>query len=108
MNKQWILNRIDELRTERNLTKNALNEDANFCTGMIYQWYNTSRYPSLPKLAEICSVMGVSLSQFFAESNEEQLTAKQAELVSLIKDFSNDELDLVITLVKNLIKLKNQ
>jgi len=65
MDKNTILKRIEKYRKEKGLTKNELNNLAGFSTGMIYQWYNTPRMPTLAAIENICKVFDISLSEFF-------------------------------------------
>lgn len=73
MDKDAILDRIEKYRNERGLTKGQLNDLAGFSSGMIYQWDNTSRKPTLAAIESICKAFGISLSEFFSEDIEETL-----------------------------------
>jgi len=70
MDKNTILERIEKYRKEKGLTKNELNDLAGFSTGMIYQWYNTPRMPTLAAIENICKVFDISVSEFFYEEKE--------------------------------------
>ena len=70
MDKKLILMRIEQLMTEKGITKYQLRENAEI-SSTIYQWKKNAtrdkfRVPSLRSIEKICDYLDVSLSYFFA------------------------------------------
>lgn len=96
MEKVNILNRIEELRKEKNWTRNELAQNAGLSSGMIYQWYNSPRIPSLKTVEELCQALDISLSFFFADNQSEKITAKQNKLMQVARKLSEKQIDTLI------------
>ena len=78
-----ILKKITELRIERNWTEYELAERSELTQSTISSWYRKSLIPSIPSLERICNAFGITLSQFFLESDcfSEQLSKEQVEIL---------------------------
>ena len=78
-----ILQRITELRTQRDWSEYRLAEYSGGAQSIISSWYQKSYLPSIVSLERICAALGISLSQFFAEAGSEPvpLTAEQRRLL---------------------------
>lgn len=64
------MRRVDALRKERGWSKCKLNDEAGFSAGMIYQWYNTSRMPTVHHIEMICKAYNITLAEFFADDGD--------------------------------------
>ena len=60
--------------------------------------------PSLITLEKIYTALGVTLSQFFQESNSENLTEKQKEVLRRWNDLSTNEQEIVMSMLRGLQK----
>lgn len=60
--------------------------------------------PSLITLEKICTALGVTLSQFFQESNSENLTEKQKEVLGIWNDLNTNEQETVMSMLRGLRK----
>ena len=78
-----ILKKITELRIERNWTEYELAERSELTQSTISSWYRKNLIPSIPSLERICNACGITLSQFFLESEcfSEQLSKEQVEIL---------------------------
>ena len=78
-----ILRKITELRLERNWTEYELAERSELTQSTISSWYRKNLIPSIPSLERICNAFGITLSQFFLESDcfSEQLSKEQVEIL---------------------------
>lgn len=78
-----ILKKITELRIERNWTEYELAERSELTQSTISSWYRKNLIPSIPSLERICNAFGITLSQFFLESDcfSEQLSKEQVEIL---------------------------
>lgn len=111
MDKKLVIKRIDELIEEKRITSYVLKENAEL-SSIIYQWRKNStrdatRSPSLRSIEKVCSFFGVSLSYFFAFDIDEQKEIKHRDLVDLIETLSNDEVDILTSLIVLLKKKQN-
>ena len=55
-------------------------------------------------LEKIYTALGVTLSQFFQESNSENLTEKQKEVLRRWNDLSTNEQEIVMSMLRGLQK----
>ena len=55
-------------------------------------------------LEKIGTALGVTLSQFFQESNSENLTEKQKEVLRRWNDLSTNEQEIVMSMLRGLQK----
>lgn len=106
MDKETILNRIDELMREKGITQYQLKENADIST-TIYQWRKNAtrdknRIPSLRSIEKICEYFEISLSYFFAFDSNTQRELKNNRVGEMIKDLSDEQLKIIELLIKEL------
>ncbi len=65
-----VLERILELRIERNWSEYKLSEESGIAQTTISSWFRKNIYPSIPSLEKICKAYNISLAQFFNFDNE--------------------------------------
>ena len=104
MDKKIILKRIDDLMLEKGVSKYQIQENADI-SSTIYQWRKNAtrdrdRTQSLRSIEKICNYFEVSLAYFFAMGEAEQRTAKQRDIMDLIKNLSNEQLTILEKLIK--------
>jgi len=87
-------NRIKELRIEMNLKPKDLAEKTNLDPSQIYKIESGRAKPSLDALVRICNSLGVSLSEFFSNT-EVKLSAEQRELLENSKFLTEDQINLL-------------
>lgn len=77
-----ILREIDRLRMKRGWSERELACRSGLRQSTISGCYRERRNPTIAVLAKICSGLGVTLSQFFAEPGDPiSLTAEQKEML---------------------------
>lgn len=78
-----ILEKITQLRLERNWSEYQLAEKSGLTQSTISSWYRKNMLPTIPSLSKICDAFGISLSQFFLEDNNYtvQITEQQQRLL---------------------------
>jgi len=65
-----ILNKIKDLRDKRGWSNYRLAKEAEMSEGALNNLFRLNHQPTIPTLIAICSGLGISLSQFFAEGGE--------------------------------------
>ena len=64
-----ILEKITELRKERNWTEYELARNSGLTQSTISTWYRKGQIPTIQTLDKVCQGFGITLSQFFAEGD---------------------------------------
>lgn len=64
-----ILDKITQLRLERNWSEYQLAEKSGLTQSTISTWYRKNMLPTIPSLIKICDAFGLTLSQFFLEGD---------------------------------------
>ena len=75
MDKLDVAKRIRELREARNLTQNALANNAGVSPTYIYQLEKGEKSPTIEYLDHICWGLGITLEEFFSIENRSQKSA---------------------------------
>lgn len=101
-----VLNRITELREERNWSEYQLAEKSGLTQSTISSWYRKDMLPTIPSLAKICAAFEISLSQFFREDSDVaiSLTQQQIRLLEYIALLSSDQQDALVDFIKKMGK----
>lgn len=102
MTKEELISRIEKYRLEKGLTKSKLNDLAGFPPSMIYQWYGTSRMPTLRTIEDICKVFGISLSEFFYEGKEGEPSPQDREIIDIFSTLTEEEKTYIVQMAKGL------
>lgn len=97
-----VIARIRELCHERQLSGYELARRS----GIPYSTLNTlllkGSQPSLPTLRKLCAGFGITVQQFFADTDAATLTEAQKECLSLFSVLSAEQQALVISYMKGL------
>lgn len=96
-----VLERITELRKERNWSEYQLAEKSGLTQSTISSWYRKDMLPTIPSLAKICAAFEISLSQFFREEPVNynyafNLDKKQFMLLERASNLTNEQFDILI------------
>lgn len=101
-----VLERITELRKERNWSEYQLAEKSGLTQSTISSWYRKDMLPTLPSLAKLCNAFEISLSQFFMEENESKefvpFTQQQIRLLEYTSKLSNEQFDALTNFLHRL------
>ena len=101
-----ILKKIEEERMKRNWTEYTLAKNSNLTQSTISTWYRRDLQPSVASIEKICSGLGITLSQFFAENRDTpEGTAEQQKLISLWHCLNLEQRTCVIQLLKSFLKV---
>ncbi len=98
-----ILSVIAAYRTERGWTEYQLAERSGLPQSTISSWYRKNMVPSIPSLQKICTAFGITLSQLFAEGEDQvSLTESQRELLKLWSHLDDEKQEAVLLLIKKI------
>ncbi len=93
-----VLDRITELRKQKNWTEYQLAERSGLTQSTISSWYRKNLLPTLPSLERICIAFGISISQFFDDNSSEisLVNQKQKQLLEVASKLDGDQFDALI------------
>lgn len=93
-----VLERITELREQKNWTEYQLAERSGLTQSTISSWYRKDILPTLPSLERICEAFGISISQFFDDNGTEisLINPRQKQLLEYASKLDNDQYDALI------------
>lgn len=98
-----VLDRIVELRTERNWTEYQLAEKSGLTQSTISSWYRKDVSPTIPSLEKICDAYGITMAQFFLEdSTTTDLTPIQMELIESSHKLDAKQLERLVGFLNSL------
>lgn len=99
-----ILEKITQLRIERNWTEYQLAENSGLTQSTISSWYRKNMLPTIPSLNRICEAFGITLSQFFLENSENTVTItdRQRQLLNYASKLSPEQYDALLDFLKSL------
>ena len=97
-----VLERIVELRQERNWSEYRLAEESGITQSTISSWYRKNMIPTIPSLSRICDAFGITLSQFFLEDNERTVFVNdiQIELLKSAEKLNEEQIHRLIAFLK--------
>ena len=98
-----ILERITHYREQKGWSEYQLATESGLTQSTISSWYRKKLLPSIPSLEKICNAFGITLSQFFAESEMPYtLTKTQAQLLEASTTLSEEQQLALIEFIKTL------
>ena len=99
-----VLDKIVQLRLERNWSEYQLSEKSGLTQSTISSWYRKNMLPTIPSLSKICDAFGISLSQFFLEEdgNTIQITDQQRRLLEYTAKLDPEQYGALLDFFKTL------
>ena len=95
-----ILSTIVAYREARNWSEYQLAEHSGVPQSTISSWYNKGVMPTLPNLEKVCTALGITLSQLFAEGDGPvSLTESQRKLLERWSRLNREQQDAVFQLI---------
>ena len=76
-----IQKKIKEMMKERGWTDYRLCKESGLSASTIANMFNRNNLPTIPTLEAICMAFGITMSQFFSESEMLSLTEEQRKLL---------------------------
>lgn len=95
-----VLDRILQLRLERNWTEYRLAEESGIAQTTISSWFSKNITPTIPSLTNICRAFNISLSEFFAfDGTPSVLTDTQKTALSAFNKLTKNQQIAIIELM---------
>lgn len=100
-----VLDRITELRKNKNWTEYQLAEHSGLTQSTISSWYRKKMLPTIPSLLKICDAFDITISQFFYDDKKEStvhLTSKQLKLLEASSKLNSEQYNSLIAFLEKL------
>ena len=98
-----ILGEIIRLRLQRGWNEYELSKHSDIPQSTISGWYRKKQVPTIASIEKICSGLGITLSQFFAEGEDAiALTAEQREMLDNWSTLNEKQSRIVLELLKEI------
>ena len=97
-----ILEKIDKLRLERGWSVNNLAMEAMLTQSTLNNLYARKAEPKLSTLRAICSAFGISLSEFFDETEGEEVENTDAEISKRLSRLNPAQKKAVLSLLRTM------
>ncbi len=102
-----IINRINELCEERNISKYRLSQLTGISQSAFSKMSRQQSSLTIENIKRICDALGISLAQFFSDAqNYPDLTDAQKELLHSWNLLSSAKRELILNLTKTLKDLE--
>lgn len=98
-----VLNRIKELREERNWSVYRLAKLSGLPQSTIATWYQKNLYPPIDKLELICDAFGISLSDFFNNGYINDLSEEQLMMIQKWTLLEKNQRQAIINIIDLLL-----
>lgn len=97
--------RLKQLMKEKSITEYRLAIDSGLSKSTIAAILHRNTTPSVHTIEAVCSALGISVSQFFAEDGSPiNITEEQRLLLQRYAQLSNNQKQLIDTLLSELLK----
>lgn len=98
-----VLGEIDRLRLKRGWTEYELAKRSELTQSTISGWYREKRIPTLATLEKVCTGLGITLSEFFAEGEDPvSLTPKQRAMLDHWSALDETQQRIIMELLQNM------
>jgi len=98
-----IIDRIMYYQNLKGLNNNQLAKASNMNASTLNTLFSRKQNPSIETLSKICAGFGITLSQFFADENEQYvLTEWHKELLQAAETLPNEKRSVLLTIIKEI------
>ena len=99
-----ILEKIRNLKLERNWSEYQLAEHSGIPQSTISSWYRKNQIPTIPSLEKLCIAFNLTLAQFFTDesASPQFLTGEQQELLNAFSRLQKEQQQAVLHLLRTL------
>ena len=99
-----ILERILEERKKRNWSEYQLAQNSGITQSTISTWYRKHMQPSISSLEKICSGFGITLAEFFSNSEAIELSGEQIEILKRWDSLDKAQKAAILNLLDVMLK----
>ena len=98
-----ILDRIKRMQKDRGWSNARLAKQAKIAPTTLQGLYERNNLPTIPTLHALCSAFGITLAQFFSESNiPPDLTPEQGKLLEQWNVMTHDQQEALLAFLKTI------
>ncbi len=99
-----ILKKINKMRIERNWSVYRLSVESGIPQSTITNMFNRETLPSITTLECICEAFGVTMSKFFEEITDREVTDDEQELLRLYAAASDNTKKAIMMILREIDK----
>lgn len=99
-----ILGKIDQERLSRGWTEYTLAENSGLTQSTISTWRRKNLQPNVASIEKICDGLGISLAQFFNDSEAVHLTPEQKSILELWGKLSPKQRSTVFEMLNSFVE----
>lgn len=98
-----VLERIEQMRLDRNWTEYELSKRADLPQTTINTWYRKQQVPTLHSLEKLSEAFGITLSQLLADNNDPmEISEMDREMLRLFNCLRPDQQKFLMKFLKSL------
>ena len=98
-----ILEEFTKLRLQRGWNEYEFAKNTGISQSTISTWYRRNQVPTIQNIEKVCNGVGITLSQFFAESDDlVALTPEQREMLDNWSALTDKQKELFLELFKSI------
>ena len=101
-----IVKKIDEIRIKRGWTFYKLSQESGLSQQTFTKWMEGTTIPTIPALKSVCDAFGITLANFFSESNVVEITPETKEILEHWNYLTKEEKLSIKLIIDNYIKRK--
>ena len=100
-----IKEKITKIRKQKGWSLSKLATQAGLTTTTVYNWYNDKNAtPSRDSIEDVCVAFGVSVAEFYADIEMDNLTEKEIRLLELFRKIPEKEQEKALSMLELLCK----
>lgn len=97
-----VTERIKQLMRQRGWSAYRLGKESGLSQSTLAHVFRKDSEPTISTLETICNTFGITLSQFFAESDFVSLTPEQRDVLDKWASLSDEQKELVLNMIANM------
>lgn len=101
--KNYVLERIDQLRNQRGWSIYKLAEEAGITQSTLANMFARDSFPSISSLQSICDAFGMTIAQFFDDGGS-GLSAEEQLLLANFKKLSARDKAMIQEIINSMLK----
>ena len=99
-----ILERILEERKKRNWSEYQLAQNSGITQSTISTWYRKKMQPSISSLEKICAGFGITLADFFSDSEAVELSEDQKSILKRWDSLEKKKKSVILNLLDTMLR----